>query len=143
MSEAAAQRLHDAEKYFTAVRIEDGEVTLAEVNPALGYVGVRFLDDHGRRALDYRFRRQGDGRMFLVEMLLNRYGDSVARGDHATPIEIEHIYFGPDGVVRTETTDTATDEVETVDTHSVDVSSHWEAVPAFGDYDSIARHERE
>jgi hypothetical protein len=142
MSEAAARKLDDAGRFYTAVRNEDDHVTLLEINMKLGHIGVRFLDDKGRRSLDYLFQKTEDGRMFLADMMVFDYANSEVRGDRADPSVIESYRFAPDGTVRRETDNKKTREVETVDTHSVDVSDHWEPVPAFGAYDSIARHNR-
>jgi len=71
------------------------------------------------------------------------YGESEERGGYARPLVIESFTYKPDGTARKEVTDTQKDEVTAEDRSAIDVNIHWEPVPAFGDYASIVRWNRD
>jgi len=105
------------------------------------HAGVWFFDEVGRQALNYAFRRSGD-RLFLHDMIQYSYpGDepSTLSGANRT----EEFTFGEDGIVRRVITDDVAQEKTTEDRRDVDVSFHWEPVPTFGEWESLARWNRD
>ena len=143
IDEAEARRRHDTGELYTAVSEEsDKKRILVEVRLEKSYVGVRFLDDFGRNEYVFNFRKLDD-RMFLRKVISYGYGESEERGGYARPLVIESFTYKPDGTARKEVTDTQKDEVTAEDRSAIDVNIHWEPVPAFGDYASIVRWNRD
>ncbi|MGQ0838425.1 hypothetical protein [Actinokineospora sp.] len=104
-------------------------------------MATHFQDSHGRDSLVYNFRAI-DGRLFLRKIITYTY-DENSDGDPHGPLVIESYTFTPEGICRQETDDSRAETIESVDRHSVDVSTHWEGIPQFGEYDAVAKHERD
>jgi hypothetical protein len=142
IDEDEARRRHDSGELYTAVGEEAGRPrVLVHVRLGNQYVGVKFLDDLGRDALIYNFRLT-DRRMFLRKIINYTYGDEPGVKGRV-PLIVETLTYAPDGVVRRETDDSRLDTVKVQDYDSVDVTTHWESVPSFGEYESITRWDRE
>lgn len=138
-----AQRRHETGKLYTAIGTESDRVkVLVEVRLETGYVGVKFLDDLARNELIYSFSVV-DGRLFLSEIISYDYGDSQERGDDADPVAVENFAYTPEGTCRHKVDNSLVETISAEDYHSVDVASHWEPVPPFGDYDSVTKWDRE
>ena len=99
------------------------------------HAGVWFLDGQGRQTLLYEFRRAGD-RLFLHSVTEWDY----TGGDSATRVAERR--YREDGQVRRIVTDDDAPEHVTEDRWETDVAGHWEPVPAFGDWASLARRDR-
>lgn len=140
--EDEARCRHDSGELYTAVgeRPDEPDI-LVEVRLENGYVGTRFLDDLGRNSLVYNFR-EADGRMFLQEIISYTYAEeSGVRG--RIPLVVESFTYTPEGICRHEVDDSRAETIKTVDRDSVDVGSHWEPIPSFGEYSSVTRWDRE
>lgn len=105
------------------------------------HAGVWFFDAFGRQSLNYAFRKSGD-RLFLHDMIEYGYPDD-APATLSGAVRTDEITFGEDGVTREVITDETTQTKETIDRSDVDVSSHWEPVPQFGQWRSLARWNRD
>jgi hypothetical protein len=79
--------------------------------------------------------------MFLSEMLNWQYPDTNVHELNEADI-IERLSFKQDGTVRRNSRNDRTGENIITDVAGVDVSSHWEQVPAFGEWASAARYQR-
>ncbi|WP_162907584.1 hypothetical protein [Allorhizocola rhizosphaerae] len=103
---------------------------------------VWFFDEFGRQSLNYVFRRTDDDRLFLHNMIEYEYPD-----EHAETLigatRTDEIRFEPDGMTKQIISDDIKQERETIERSDVDVSSHWEPVPKFGEWDSLARWNRD
>jgi hypothetical protein len=136
----------DAKREPYSVILQDasgGQVPEAviEVDWANDFAGVWFFDAFGRQSLNYAFRRTGD-RLFLFNMIEYSYpDDEPATLSGAT--HTEEFTFQDNGVVRLVIIDEETHEKTTEDRSDVDVTSNWEPVPKFGEWDSLARWNRE
>jgi hypothetical protein len=136
MSQDEARARHDNRELYTAVLGDPETPTLVEVFLKEGYVGVRWLESHGKDALRYAFRLT-DGRLFLSEVSLNTVS---AEGK---VVEAESTLIKPDGTVEVSVFDNVNRTVKAgTPTSGNDVSAMWEDIPAFGDYESISRRER-
>ncbi len=106
------------------------------------HAGVWFFDEFGRQSLNYAFRRTEDNRLFLHNMMEYEYPD-----EHAETLtgatRTDEIRFEPDGMTKEIISDDIKQERETIERSDVDVSSHWEPVPKFGEWDSLARWNRD
>lgn len=114
---------------------------VVEIDWANDFAGVWFFDAYGRQSLNYAFRRTGD-RLFLFNMIQYSYPDDQPRtlsGSNHT----EEFTFQENGIVRSVVIDDDTHEKITEDRSDVDVSPHYEPVPRFGEWDSLARWNRE
>jgi hypothetical protein len=137
LGEDEARRRHESGELYVAVLGGD-ERPRAYVEARLekGFVGVHFLDEDGRNTVTYVFGREDDDeRMFLQRATWRDFAadGEVARGESYT--------FKRDGTIYVESKDYVTREASRGEKKD-DVSSNWEPVPAFGEYDSIARLER-
>lgn len=105
-------------------------------------IGVWFFDPRQRQSLHYVFRRSDASSLFLGEMIRWEYpNDAALLLNQAS--KIETLRFGPDGVVHHETRDRIAQERRRVSYRNVNVACHFEPIPAFGDWASIARWERD
>jgi hypothetical protein len=136
---AEARRRHDDGKLYSAVLGDPEQPSAAvEVRLEVPFVGARFLDEQRRTVLDYAFGALDGGRddaLFLRQAIERAYG-----ADGAVAWSALHV-FDPDGLVRVEEKDYARGETRCYEAGH-DGPRNREPVPAFGDYDSIARLER-
>jgi hypothetical protein len=136
MSEDEARARHDNGELYTVVLGDHAAPQLVELNLKEGYVGVRWLEAHGKDALRYAFRRNDD-RLFLTEVALNTVSDE------GKVVQAESTLIKPDGTVEVSLFDNVNRTVKTAEPASgKDVTAMWEDVPSFGDYTSISRRER-
>lgn len=137
LTEEEARRRHESGELYVAVLGDPERPDAAvEVRLEAGFVGVRLLDDQGREYLTYLFGRDpaASDDLFLEQATWREFdGDEVVRGDT--------YHFKKDGTAVVERVDYATKEAETAELRP-DVSSNWEPVPEFGQYESIARRDR-
>jgi hypothetical protein len=112
-----------------------------EIDWANDFAGVWFFDAFGRRSLNYAFRRNSD-QLFLFNMIEYSYPDdesyTLSGANHT-----EEFSFQAIGIARLVVIDDDARVKATEDRSGVDVSSHWELVPRFGEWDSLARWNRE
>ena len=136
-AEAARER-HERGRLYAAI-LGDPERPWAHLDVRLevGYVGVEFLDEQLREDLSYTFSRAPDseGDLFLEQATWRSYDSS---GDR---FSAEHYIFEPPNLAHVAKLDYVADEQETSDVET-DLAQNWEPVPAFGEYESIARRER-
>ena len=143
LKESEARRRHETGDLYTVVGEEDSKTKLlVEVRLENGYVGVKFLDNLGRNELIFNFKNF-DNRLFLRKVISYDYGESQERGGYADPVVIETFTYKPDGTMRREINKTRQKQIEVADYRSIDVHIHWEPVPSFGNYESIARRDRD
>jgi hypothetical protein len=136
MSEDEARGRHERGELYTVVLGDHETPTLVEVFLREGYVGVRWLEPHGKDAMRYGFRRIGD-RLFLSEVAIN----TVSAEGRVT--EAESTLIAPDGTVEASRFDNVNRMVKSLaPTTGNDVTAMSEAIPHFGDYVSITRRER-
>ncbi|MFI6300115.1 hypothetical protein ACIBEJ_51580 [Nonomuraea sp. NPDC050790] len=107
-----------------------------------GVVLATFLDGAGRRGTQYTFMRHDAERLFLSRVYVWIYPDARPGLLLADAVVREEIRFHPDGRARRVVTDKDARTRETVEYTGVAVADHWEPVPTFGSYASIARFER-
>lgn len=102
-------------------------------------IQVEFLDEQLRSRAAYQFVIQPDGRLFMVMAVFREFLDGTTKLRWA-----QRLNFKPDGYVTSIETDYVNNpHEETVVEKYMDVSLNWEPYPAFGDYASIARFERD
>jgi hypothetical protein len=142
ITEATARRRDkQGRPYMAVLSRPDEPPTVVAVNWSLNCLDVWFLDDELRRYLVYSFTRVRPDALFLDEITLWEYDPGVVGFDSAT--KITSFSYTEDGVVREEITDKSTETVEVISTADVNVDVHWEGVPAFGDWSSVMRWDRQ
>jgi hypothetical protein len=104
----------------------------------VGYAAVHWVDGYDRESLVYMFEVQG-GQLFHGGIRAYDYGDGNEENASSKAILIEEFNFKADGLVRRALYNCVTDEVDIEDRHSVPVETHWEPIPALGNYDSLVR----
>ena len=140
----AARRLHDKGKLYTVVVHEgDRPSAFIEVRLEVSYLGVEFLETELRVALAYQFSALGiDGRKappgmcFLQSVIRREFDDPSDKAAFGTSYDYDF-----DGNCRVIRENLRTRE-KLESHHRVDVSAHWEALPAFGCYEPFLRRER-
>jgi hypothetical protein len=136
MSEDEARARHASGALYTAVLGDHETRTVVEVFLKEGYVGVRWLEPHGKNEMRYAFRRTED-RLFLSEVAINTVS---AEGK---VVAAESTLIKPAGTVEMSLFDNVNRTVKTAEPQvSKDVTAMWEDIPQFGDYASITRRER-
>jgi hypothetical protein len=136
LSEDEARARHDSGELYTVVLGDHETPTVVEVFLREGYVGVRWLEPHGKDAMRYAFRRIED-RLFLSEVAINSVN---AEG---TVVAAESTLIKADGTIEVSLFDNVNRTVKTAEPKSSkDVTAMWEDIPQFGDYASIIRRER-
>jgi hypothetical protein len=136
LSADEARARHETGELYTAALGDHETPTLIEVFLSEGYVGVRWLEPHGKDAMRYAFRRIED-RLFLSELAINTVS---AEGK---VVEAESTLIRPDGTVEVSLFDNVNRTVKTAEPKTGrDVTAMWEDIPQFGDYASISRRER-
>lgn len=136
MSADQARARHERGELYTAVLGDHETPTVVEVFLNEGYVGVRWLEPHGKDAMRYAFRRIED-RLFLSEVAINTVS---AEGK---VVEAESTLIKPDGIVEVSRLDNVSRTVKTGEPRTGrDVTAMWDDIPQFGDYASISRRER-
>ena len=131
-----AKQLHARGQLYTAVLGDpDRPYCYLDVRLEVGFVGVHFLDELKRTYLTYFFNRAG-GRLFLAEIWLRTFEGA---GDEA--VAREHYAFSEDGTVDTEKYVPGR-PIERAQRRDVDVAPHYADIPAFGEYEALARKDR-
>jgi hypothetical protein len=139
IDEATARKRHRPRaKEHYAVALGDPVQVVVEVNRELSYVGVVFPDRLMRSTMEFAFYGAGD------QLFLRHIGGSEYAGDDAKMTVGRESTFGEDGSLRITTYNLVHKEnfFETAQ-EPVDISSHWEPSPEFGDWASITRPERD
>lgn len=138
LTEAQARQRHEAGKLYT-VLIGEPKRPHTIIETRDHYLGVEFMDELLRSHSVYQFMRQPNGRLFMVMAVFREF-----QGDGEKLKRAQRLSFEPDGHVTSFETDYVNSpNEETVVEKYIDVSLNWEPYPAFGDYASIARFERD
>lgn len=140
ISREEAHRRHETgEPYVITLGEPTDPDNVIEIAWKNDYLGVWFFDEQGRRSVQYMFTVYGN-QLFLDTMTNWKYPDGGHRLNEAN--WIKEFEFTPGGNVTVEAIDTTTNDVTTEDYTGVDVSPHWEKIPAFGEWESIIRYDR-
>lgn len=139
-----ARRLHDKGKLYTVVAHEGGRPSaFIEVRLEVWFVGVSFLDEKLRELISFAFsavdlngRPAPPGRCFLQSVIVSEFDDDTDKAAFGTSYDYDF-----DGNCRVIRESLRTRELAESH-HRVDVSGHWEALPAFGGYEPFLRRER-
>lgn len=113
-----------------------------ELNWSLDHLAVFFLDGARRPWLEYTFTRLDAGRMFMDGVLRWEYPDGAAAAMRGATLT-EKLRYRQDGEVERATRDDLAREVRRQRITGVDLGINWEPVSRFGEWDSVARLERE
>lgn len=108
-------------------------------------VVVEFFNFWGTREATYTFRRQPDGRLFLVEAVEYEFEDLTRYVDGNAWSVMEEHSFDPDGtssVTVYRARPDGSQDVSMTEYKDGDFSAHWEPVPTFGDWTSLTRRQR-
>jgi len=140
LTEAEARKRHEKKGALYTVLLGDPArpSTIVEI-VSQDSIQVEFYDETLRRLGYYQFVVQSNGQLFMVAAGFNEFDDN-----NRMPIWSRRFSFKPDGRVMSFEVDHVKDpDKETVGEKTVDVSLNWEPYPAFGDYASIARFDRD
>ncbi|MGL4177294.1 MAG: hypothetical protein ACRCSN_14590 [Dermatophilaceae bacterium] len=97
------------------------------------HLAANFYDELGRQRIDYSWVDVG-GRMFLVNVGSWTYPDDDRYYDLNKATLIESFTFRLDGTSREWVNDKSQPTITTIDRDQVDLTAHFEPVPAFGDW---------
>lgn len=140
-AEEARRQAVSRDLTFTVVAWRERRVIAdMKVGPKTGWHQVHFHDDLGRVRLYFGFKRVAPGQLFLATVFHYEYpSDSTRTRSHAAIVEVQ---FGADGAVSRMETDVAGIGSKS-DYAEMDVSLNYEPEPAFGDWDSLFRPDRD
>ena len=143
LTPAQAERMDRAKHWYTVVVGEPAAPRCyVEVAWENEHMGVWFLDEGLRQSVHYSFTRLDQTMMFLDAVVLWYYPRRAGRSfDDAS--RIEAVEYTTDGIVRRTTTNVRTRKDKVEEVSDVPLDGNWEPVPAFGDYRSVTRLDRE
>lgn len=132
------------EEYSAILPARPGTESPVLVTPVwkTGVVITTFIDDFGRKSVEYVFTKKEDGRLFLSTVHMWTYPNDDPRLRLSDAVVHEEIRYREDGYVERVITNKAEHYRETVEYTDVPVDKNWEPLAPFGDYTSIARFER-
>jgi hypothetical protein len=136
----ARKRDEKGELYTAVLGDPVDPVLLVEVQRP--HIRVVFFDQFQRQLHHFDFRRHDDKTLFLHEITNWVYPDDQFREMNEASV-ITSARFDPPDLSRVEIRDKVAGEVKEKKYREVDLGPHWEPVPEFGDWLSIARYERE
>ena len=145
LSEEEARARDAAGEEYTAVTPpRPGTSSPVLVTPVWksGVVVVTFMDDPGRKTVEYTFAKKDESRLFLESVHLWSYPSDDPKLRLSDASVREEFHYREDGYVERIVTNKAEQYRETVEYSDVPVESNWEAVPEFGQWGSVARFER-
>lgn len=137
-NEKRARTAHERREHY-AVLIELPDGTYRMIEACGDYFGIEFIDNRQRAFLSYQFQELEPGRLFLTMALYREFEGSTTRVTNSRTYRSR-----PDGslIIHEEDADSPT-ATRLESKEPIDVSSNWEPYPAFGDYQSLTRIERE
>jgi|GEM_PF-872447 len=106
---------------------------------------VEFYDFWGSVQSRYRFELMADGRLFLAEVAEYEYPDTSRYYESTSWETLTTHGFAPDGTSSITTMRRLADgskETSRTDFRGGDFATHWEPVPAWGDWAPITRRDR-
>lgn len=115
---------------------------IIEMDRAAGSAVVWFFDEDGRRYLSYEFTPVSDTTMFMVAVKFWEYPDGAV-DEFDSAISSQFVEYQRNGVIRQVARDFIAGEETVTDISDVPLDINWEKIPAFGDWASIAREDRE
>ncbi|WP_278103739.1 hypothetical protein [Microbacterium proteolyticum] len=113
-----------------------------EVNPGRNFISVSFHDQLCRIRFKFLFLKHENGMMFLTEIFAFRYPDESTYYTRSGCVTNTNYRYRPDGSMHWRRTDKVANVTEQADYRDIDVSTHWEPVPEFGEWASITRFDR-
>ncbi|MFL6073716.1 MAG: hypothetical protein ACJ73S_10010 [Mycobacteriales bacterium] len=135
----ARERDRKGELYTAALGVPTDPAVIVEVERPS--IRVKFLDRFQRVSNSFDFRRYDD-KMFLHHITNWAYPDDEFRRIDQSSVIKSVEYELPD-LAHLRIRDKVANEVTGRSYREVDLSSHWEPVPEFGDWLSIARYDRD
>lgn len=134
--ESKARTAHERKQVYAAAISDGNRIVCVVTGHQHGFV-VSFLDSLRREVLVFQFMEVSPGRLFLDVLTQREFDGETSRVKSG-----ETYFFEPEGriVINSQNFDTGQRTKEVME--SADVSSNWEAYPAFGDYRSLTRPER-
>jgi hypothetical protein len=144
LSEAEAREQDAGGDEYTAVVPQAGSAhpVLVTVVWKNNFVGVSFIDEVGRKYMQYSFYKKNEASLFLTNVVIWTYPNDDPKLLFADAVQQEEIQYREDGYVRRILIDKTEAVKDTTEYSDVPVDDNWEPVPTFGDYRSIARKER-
>lgn len=161
VSEAQAQKLHEAHKQYT-VTVEGFLKPTAIIIVTENFVPVMFLDVLLRPYLEYHFQKQNNGRIFLSMAIRRIFCDATdemvdkmqaGRQNPSQPwtqylahldkvFEGTSLIFKPDGRTIKQYEHFSEPYAFEQTELQYDASHHWEDYPEFGKYDHLLKKDR-
>lgn len=135
-TEAQAKDAHDNGRTYT-VLVDSIQRPFCVIDVTKKFIGVGFLDENLREALEYHFQEVSPGQMFLTMAVHREFDgdtDKVAKGTRYT--------FTQDGKLQIRRETFLPQHDLEVAHGQADVSGNYEAVPEFGKYEAFMRMER-
>lgn len=137
----ARERAARGESFCVVLGDTASPQAVLEVVPENKFIDVSFVDEGGRTHTALGFTDMGGGKFFLSDLVMWSYkpGAENMSGAH----RIETLEFRPDGYLKRTIDDDSVDHVEVMEYTDVPVDLNWEPEPEFGEWESIARLDRD
>lgn len=139
-AEQARERHASGEPYAVTLGDPTSPDAVIDVAWKNDHVGVWFFDEKVRRTVHFSFAVRGTT-LFLAEVTNWKYPEGAVLRNQAN--RIERVFYTAEGIVTHQVIDKEANEKTTDKLSDVDVSINWEPIPEFGDWESVARFDRE
>ena len=106
------------------------------------HVITSFLDDQGRKYMEYTYRREGGSWLFLYLRNYWTYPNRDPDLDIDTAAKAEEALQAEDGYTRRVIIDEVENMKETREYRNVPVDGNWVQFPEFGEWGELARYDR-
>jgi hypothetical protein len=142
LTESQARKRHARGQLYTALVGDFNRPSCFLEFSAYRSVAVEFLDQALRRCLDYSFQEEAPNQLFLSSVRIPEFPNEVDE-----PIRATVYYFKTNGhvaIVRYEAhADGVGSRIVGREERQVDVTNNWEPFPEFGQYEGLARMNRD
>lgn len=106
------------------------------------HVVTSFLDDYGRKSMEYTYYQEDEKWLFLYMRNVWVYPNDDPDLDFPEATKSEEVLQKKDGYTKRVILDEVNHTKDTIEYSDVPVEDNWEAVPKFGNWGPIARFDR-
>lgn len=140
-AEQARSRHARGESYCVVIGDPSAPQAIIDVVPENSYIEVSFVDSAGRTHTAYGFSKVDSSKLFMTEVTVWSYPEGARSKSQASVVE--SLEYKPDGYLCRRVNDKSLDHIQKTEYTDVPVDVNWEPVPEFGQWESIARENRE
>ncbi|GAA3749052.1 hypothetical protein HDA32_001188 [Spinactinospora alkalitolerans] len=143
VSPQEAERRYRFGEPFTVLIGTPHSSVIIEIDWEEGRAGSTFIGRYGRKEISYGFHSLGEDSLFLGATTSWDYPQNSRSRMLSDTVRVETCDYHPDGYTKKTVRDSATRGESVSEHRDVPVDLHWEPVPRFGDWASLARLHRD